>query len=219
MNSCFIRAAAKPSKIGFIKSSYSETGSHGFPGSIGSLSVFAFELLKEASRLYRDKLRPYEAKKRIWKNDFSAGADWMRNCLSQLRMNDLTKRNDIELNAAGMQKYGLAILPVLATLSLSIAAKSILLFCLGPVVFYLVEVQMVFLFPLLIDGEKHPFKASRDLVRSQGGTWEALRIVLPVSWTMVFGGFFGQGFVRCWCIGCLAVLLWYEKARACRGKR
>jgi predicted MPP superfamily phosphohydrolase len=31
---------------------------------------------------------------------------------------------------------------------------------------------------------------------------------------MLFGGLVGRGFLRCWCLGCLAVCLWYEDLRS-----
>jgi hypothetical protein len=73
---------------------------------------------------------------------------------------------------------------------------------------------MVFLFPLVLDGSAAPFRDSRRWTVRAGGTLSVMRIVLPLAATMLFGGFVGQGFVRTWCLGCLAVCLWYEKIRS-----
>jgi len=40
-----------------------------------------------------------------------------------------------------------------------------------------------------------------------------MAVVLPVAAFMLFGGFARQGFVRSWCLGCLAVCIWYEDLR------
>ena len=37
--------------------------------------------------------------------------------------------------------------------------------------------------------------------------------VLPLAAVMLFGGLIGKGFVRSWCLGCLAVCIWYEELR------
>src|SRR5262249_35884759 len=80
-------------------------------------------------------------------------------------------------------------------------------------VFYAVEAQMVFLFPLALDGSARPFRAARAWTRRAGGTLAVLRVVLPLAGVMLLGGMAGRGFVRCWCLGCLAVCLWYEDLR------
>ena len=46
-----------------------------------------------------------------------------------------------------------------------------------------------------------------------GGTLAVMAVVLPVAAVMLFGGFARQGFVRSWCLGCLAVCIWYEDLR------
>jgi len=83
----------------------------------------------------------------------------------------------------------------------------------APLAFYLVEVQMVFLFPVSLDGSARPFRDARRWTRRAGGTVAALSIVLPVAFTMVFGGLAGRGFVRSWCLGCLAICVWYVQLR------
>ncbi|AKG24470.1 hypothetical protein IJ00_05565 [Calothrix sp. 336/3] len=70
---------------------------------------------------------------------------------------------------------------------------------------------MVFLFPIAIDGYPHPFRESRKLTKKAGGTLAAMKVVMVLAAVMIFGGFCGQGFIRSWCLGCLAVVLWYEK--------
>jgi predicted MPP superfamily phosphohydrolase len=81
---------------------------------------------------------------------------------------------------------------------------------LAVVAFYAVEAQMVFLFPVALDGSARPFAAARHWTRRAGGTVAVMRVVVPLACTMLFGGLIGRGFLRSWCLGCLAVCLWYE---------
>ena len=37
--------------------------------------------------------------------------------------------------------------------------------------------------------------------------------VIRLASVMLFGGFLGGGFLRSWCLGCLAVAVWYEELR------
>jgi predicted MPP superfamily phosphohydrolase len=84
----------------------------------------------------------------------------------------------------------------------------------GVLVFYAVEAQMVFLFPLLLDGSPRPWRESLRWTRRAGGTVAVMRVVKRLAMTMIFGGLAGGGFVRSWCVGCLAVCIWYERVRA-----
>jgi hypothetical protein len=100
--------------------------------------------------------------------------------------------------------------------ALAIVVGNALLLIMCVPVFYAIEAQMVFLFPLALDGSAGPFRESRVWTRQAGGTLEVMRLVLPIAVTMLFGGFVGRGFVRSWCIGCLAVCVWYELLRIAR---
>jgi hypothetical protein len=80
--------------------------------------------------------------------------------------------------------------------------------------FYLVEAQGAFVFPALVDGVASPWRGSRTLVRTAGGTLVVAASTLLIASVMLFGGIVGNGFLRSWCIGCLAIVLWYERLRA-----
>jgi hypothetical protein len=84
---------------------------------------------------------------------------------------------------------------------------------LAAAIFYAVEAQMVFLFHLALDGSARPFADARCWTRRAGGTVAVMRVVVPLACTMLFGGLAGRGFLRSWCLGCLAVCLWYEDLR------
>jgi hypothetical protein len=94
-----------------------------------------------------------------------------------------------------------------------VATRSVWPLLLVVPVFYAVEVQAVFAFPAALDGAAHPIAASRRIVRDNGGTLRSTAIVAAIAACMLGGGFAGRGFRRSWCVGCLAVLLWYERWR------
>ncbi|MBA3869730.1 MAG: hypothetical protein H0X30_11320 [Anaerolineae bacterium] len=72
---------------------------------------------------------------------------------------------------------------------------------------------MVFLFPLALDGYPELFRESRQLTIKAGGTLNVMLIVMRLALVMLFGGFWGRGFVRSWALGCLSVVLWYEQVK------
>jgi predicted MPP superfamily phosphohydrolase len=116
-------------------------------------------------------------------------------------------------NYLGFTKYGLAAGAALLWAAGAWALRLPLLPPLAALVFYVVEAQMVFLFPLALDGSARPFRTAWAWTRRAGGTLAVLRVVLPLASVMLLGGLVGRGFVRSWCLGCLAVCLWYEDLR------
>ncbi len=67
---------------------------------------------------------------------------------------------------------------------------------------------------MTLDGAASPFAASRAMTLRSGGALRVASTVLPISASMLLGGFAGRGFLRSWCLGCIAVALWYEHVRA-----
>lgn len=106
---------------------------------------------------------------------------------------------------------------LLASLAAGIALGAVILIQLPVILgliaaglaFYAVEVQFVFLFPIAIDGSATPWKKAYLMTRKIG-TISAMQVVIPLAVVMLAGGLCGQGFVRCWCLGCLSIILWYE---------
>jgi hypothetical protein len=147
-----------------------------------------------------------------YRSGFRSGGRWMRQALEHLRGAPLAGPVS-DLNALGLLKYGLASSAALLWVLLAFGLRLPLLGGLAVLVFYAVEAQMVFLFPLALEGDSHPFRSARRWTRRAGGTFQVMRVVLPLAGTMLFGGLAGQGFVRSWCLGCLAVCLWYEQIR------
>jgi hypothetical protein len=117
------------------------------------------------------------------------------------------------LHLLGGVKYTLALAGVLvvAGAAFLLGCWPLLVLCVP--VFYAIEAQFVFLFPLALDGTVHPWRESRIWTVRAGGTLAVMRVVLPLAAVMLLGGFVRQGFVRSWCLGCLAVCLWYEDLR------
>lgn len=153
-----------------------------------------------------------ELSRGVWRGGFASGGCWMRLALEHLRGQPLAG-TPTNLHGLGLIKYGLASAAALAWIMLTTACQWPPLSVLCVPVFYAVEAQMVFLFPLALDGSVRPFREARRWTRRSGGTLPVMAIVLPLAATMLFGGFLGRGFVRSWCLGCLAVCLWYEDLR------
>jgi hypothetical protein len=173
----------------------------------------AAQLLAQARSLYDDPALPYAPQAaQAWRSGFASGAEWMRMALSTLRGEVLPAR-PVSYNALGIVKYTLASLGALLYLIIVVGAG---LRFLAPglvFVFYAIEAQMVFLFPLTIDGLGSTIATSQRWTRKAGGTLKVMLIVMQLAVVMLFGGVVGQGFVRSWALGCLAVVLWYEEVR------
>jgi hypothetical protein len=175
--------------------------------------VRARELLRRARAVYDAPAGPLaRAARGAWRGGFAGGARWMAQALGRLRGGDAPPPCP-RPNTLGLVKYGLAGAAALvcAAPAVLIGAWPLLVLCVPA--FYAAEAQMVFLFPLALDGSRHPFREARRWTARAGGTMAVMRVVLPVAVTMLLGGFARQGFVRSWCLGCLAVCVWYEDLR------
>ncbi|MCW0220680.1 MAG: metallophosphoesterase, partial [Prosthecobacter sp.] len=166
--------------------------------------------MRDAAQIYdRSHRLKTHAESIVWWQGFSSGADWMCLALEELRGHPLPKRT-ATFSWLGFVKYSLASLAPLAVLVLAWFVHPALVILVIPA-FYAVEVQWVFLFPVVLDGSQNPWTDSRNLMQRHAGTLAAMSLVLPFAWRMLSGGLLGHGFVRSWCTGCLAVVLWYER--------
>jgi hypothetical protein len=108
----------------------------------------------------------------------------------------------------GCFKYGLAL--SMATLVVGIlglpALVELLIFI---IVFYLIEIQFLFLFPILIDRTNLPFRASVHMTYRMGYI-RAFYTVLLLAAYMLTGLMMRRDPFRKWHIGCLAVLILYQ---------
>lgn len=108
-------------------------------------------------------------------------------------------------------KYALCTASALVPVALALATGDAWWTLGAPVAFYLVECPLVFVVPAALVGAERPFRASRERVRGAGGVARALPTVLAIALEMVAGSLFGRGLRRSWCVGCLAVVVWFER--------
>jgi hypothetical protein len=171
-------------------------------------------LLSRAREILDDSASPLGAAARdAWRGLFASGGEWMRLALGHLRGQWLPCPA-LNLNVLGAKKYGLAggAALLVAAAAVLLHVWPLLLLCVPA--FYAVEAQMVFLFPVTLDGAARPFREARRWTMRAGGMLAVMAVVLPLAASMLFGGFLRQGFVRSWCLGCLAVCIWYEDLRS-----
>jgi len=147
------------------------------------------------------------------RHGFRSGAMWMRRAMVQIRGVPIPEPITANFHALGWLKYGAASIVALGWAIAMIAIDWPVLAIGSIPLFYAVEAQGVFLFPVAIDGEPRPFRAARRWTVRAGGTLRVMAIVMPIAVTMLAGGFAGRGFLRSWCLGCLAICIWYERLR------
>ena len=149
---------------------------------------------------------------------FASGAAWMQQAMQLVRGRGQVveagePQDRVGFVWLGLRKYALAGAPAGMLVLLALGGQP-WLWPLAIVAFYLVEVRMVFAFPLALDGSEAPLGDSNALLFASMSWWRATSNVMLLAAEMLFGGFCGRGFVRSWCVGCLAVVLWYEQALA-----
>lgn len=168
-------------------------------------------LIRQAAAMYDGDGVLRDEARHAWRGGFVSGARWTALALTRCRGGPTALTVPRDCQRLGLIKYTLATAAMLFTIAGAILLRSPWLLVLAPLAFYLVEVQMLFLFPVALDGSRECFRDSRRFVRLAGGTPAAMRRVIVFATVMLFGGFAGRGFIRCWCLGCLAVCIWYEQ--------
>ena len=170
-------------------------------------------LIRRAAAMYDGDVVLRDAARGAWRGGFSSGAAWMAlglaRCRGESSLSAVAVPRDCQ--RLGMIKYVLAGTAMFVMIAGGIILRSRWPLLLAPCAFYLVEVQMLFLFPVALDGSSDPFRDSLRCMRQAGGTLSGMRRVIVFAAVMLLGGFAGRGFVRCWCLGCLAVCIWYEQ--------
>jgi hypothetical protein len=169
-------------------------------------------LLQASARTFDASATLRAAARRSARRGFQGGAEWMAVALAEIRGQPVSPLRP-GATILGVLKYGAAT---------GVAALAVLVLwrfghlrwapC-ALVLFYLVESQGAFLFPAFVDGAVRPWAQAQRCLRAAGGTWVVTSKVMVLAAVMLFGGGVGQGFLRSWCIGCLAILLWYEEVR------
>ncbi len=172
----------------------------------------AIHLMRDAALVYDDPAHDLAGRARsAARAGFRGGAEWMRAALGVLR--GRAPEGHRSFTQLGVLKYGACTVAALVPAALAWVTGSAWWLLAALPAFYAVEASLVFAFPAALDGAESPFAASRALVARAGGVIAAMGTVSVLATVMLFGGLGGRGIVRSWCLGCLAVLLWYEHAR------
>ena len=146
------------------------------------------------------------------RHGFRSGAEWMRRAMATIRGAPIPESR-ANFHSLGFLKYGAAGAVALGGGAVAVLLGGPLLALIAVPLFYAVEAQGVFLFPVALDGHERPFRAARRSTVAAGGTLRVMAIVMPIAAVMLAGGFAGRGFRRSWCLGCLAICVWYEGLR------
>ena len=172
----------------------------------------ARELLRAAARVFDDAGNGLAARAAgAGRGGFAGGAEWMRAALGVMRGSQ--PRGACSFARLGATKYGVAGCGALVAVAAAVLLRTPWPLLAVPFAFYAVESLLVFAFPAALDGAPRPAAASAELIVRTCGAVAATGTVMQIAWTMLTGGLRGRGFVRSWCLGCLAVLIWYERAR------
>ena len=174
--------------------------------------LMSLRLISKAAEIYDSDKNGLNIKTNSFYGFFGEGAAWMSEALRIIRAKDVPLPAKA-YNFHGILKYSLSILAALVPVFLALQLNFIWLVIFAPLIFYWAEAQFVFLFPLLIDNSPSPYRESLRLTKNCGGAGNVMLGVMPLAAVMLLGGFFGKGFTRSWCLGCLAVLLWYEEVK------
>lgn len=149
----------------------------------------------------------YKAERKEGESVFTYGARWMF-----LQMNeseeDVTFNDSINYTGYGMLKYGMSLLFFTGFLVMS-SYYFLPLMILSVLVFFIVEVHFLFLFPLLLDECQEPIKESINQVYKIG-VFKSVFMVLRIAVFMVVGLFYLKRPLYNWYVGCLAVVIWYQ---------
>jgi hypothetical protein len=170
-------------------------------------------LLRLSEKLYgRFGLKPPRLETIPIQNIFQVGGQWMKKALKRMGVESLSRFKP-PFQELGYFKYGLAAWAALLAGCLLLQAGPWAASTAALLVFYLVESQMVFLFPLSIEAVEDPIRESLRDVRRAGGNFKVMVTVMVLALYMVSGGFFRENLKKSWCIGCLAVLVWHLRLR------
>jgi hypothetical protein len=139
---------------------------------------------------------------------FPSGAEWMYIWMQRLQHKEYrTAPSPAQSNLYGWGKYSMCLI--------AWGLAVILLGCIHPLllplsicIFFIVEIQGLFLFPLLIDKHPEPILESIRMTARLGWIY-AFITVFCIACFMVSGLFQLKNPLRRWHIGCLAVIIWY----------
>jgi hypothetical protein len=167
-----------------------------------------FQLLISQSKVNLE-MNPPQINGVISKNIFGLGAKWMYDKLNEYdTAKNIQFDQSINFFAYGLLKYAISLLAFLFSALLFCNINHMLL-PVSVILFYLVEVHFLFLFPILIDNIKKPVRVSIKQTYKTG-LLTTLINVIPIGFYMVFGLLNFKDPLRNWYVGCLAILIWYQ---------
>lgn len=138
---------------------------------------------------------------------FKSGAEWMFGHLNG--KSDSRFNRSAPYSAYGFLKYSISLFAFFVSAFL-LFRINVWLVPVSIIVFYLVEIHFLFLFPLLMDNVKQPLLTSvRETYRT--GIFTTLFNVIPIGIYMMMGLFRLKDPFRNWYIGCLAIVVWYNE--------
>lgn len=140
---------------------------------------------------------------------FPSGARWMNSRLNELDA-DRNKPFDahIPYRFYGCLKYGICVAGA-AACGIWFSRYGIGYLVLPVFVFYLLEAQFLFLFPLLTDGAPAPVRMGMAMI-FRIGVIRCIFTVIPIAVYMLFGLLRRKEPLRNWYVGCMAILIWYH---------
>lgn len=166
-------------------------------------------LLAESRSCFDQK--PFEINPKEEGGIFTLGAKWMFQWMQHFNLvsNHLTLRS-YPYNLAGIFKYGVSIiistLVALLLLRISMWLEPIVI-----ILFYIVEVHFLFLFPIIIANDRNSFIKSIKLTY-RIGYFSSLVKLIGIAGFMLIGFLNRKHPLKNWYIGCLAIIIWYKHA-------
>lgn len=142
---------------------------------------------------------------------FTNGARWMHGAYGALHGPVPPFPAAVRWERYGWWKYGISAAG--AALAFAVPTPFCAQMALFLVVFYALEVQLLFLFPLLIFGVPAPVRTSVRLVW-EVGFFQAWLTTILLAGYMLAGLLRWRSPLQQWCIGCLCVVLWAGMLRS-----
>lgn len=140
---------------------------------------------------------------------FGNGGFWMQERLTELDNRAAALPAIIPpFKFYGYLKYGICLLLFFWAAAI-FYRLNIFLMPLAVFVFYWCEAHFVFLFPLLIDGVRHPVYKSIKATYHMG-VLRVMVTVMSIAVYMIRGLFNRRAPFYNWYVGCMAILIWYQ---------
>ncbi|MFL5763111.1 MAG: hypothetical protein ACJ77K_04155 [Bacteroidia bacterium] len=163
------------------------------------------ELIKRSAELYKKNEADSIS---LSVSVFQTGAQWMQQMMKQMDEDTPDLDPAISFSKYGTLKYTLCLLAFFVSAFLFYKINRWLL-PLSVLIFYMVEIQFLFLFPVLISRLPNPVSKSIQMT-FETGTMKAIFTVIPIAAFMLTGLFNLRNPYRNWHIGSLAILIWYS---------